>query len=211
MTSNVKILVLAVAIGAGAIAQTAVADDTAKPAAEETAKASSIKIPAVGGTLLNDVRHARMALFDGQAETASGILSQATSYLGDDTAKYAIKTDGGYAIPVDSGVSFADGFTPTQDHAPAIAQAGQHMQQGDIDGAIETMTNAGVDLDVKMVVVPYKTTVDALEKAIEDIGAGDIHKANMVLKSIETSVKVDDFKPGHLPHQGYKLSEILGG
>ncbi len=213
MKSNVKILALAVAIGAGVVAQTAVADTAPKTeaGAEEVVKASSLKIPAVGGTLLTDVRKARMALFDGQLDTASGILGQATSYLGDETAKYAIKTGDGYGIPVDSGVSFADDFTPTEDHAGAIAQAGEHVEQGDIDGAIMAMTDAGIDLEVKMVVVPYKATLDALEQAIQDIDAGQIHKANMLLKSIETSVTVDGFKPGHLPHQGYSLSEILGG
>ncbi len=211
MKSNAKLLALAVVIGASAIAQTAVADTTPKTETEEVVKANSLKIPAIGGTLLNDVRKARMALFDGQLDTASGILEQATSYLGDETAKFAIKSGDEYGIPVDSGLSFAEDFTPAKAHAPAIAQAGEHVAQGDIDGAIQVMTDAGIGLDVKMVVVPFKATVDALEQATQDISAGEIHKANMLLKSIETSVTVDDFKPGQLPHQGYSLSEILGG
>lgn len=218
--SSARAVVLATAIAAGCLAQAAQAETAAKPtttptttptAKAEASHAASIKIPAIGMTLLNDVRNARMALFDGQTEAAAGILGKATSYMGGKTADYAIQLKDGYGLPLDSGLGFSEGFVPTKAHAHAISQAGKHMQAGEVARGLKAMADAGVKLEVKMVVVPYKATVDALEKALQDISAGAFHKANMELKSIETSVQVNAFTPGNLPHQGYALSDILAG
>lgn len=199
------------AIAPAAFAQDAVTTDTTQ--ATQTAETGTLKIPAVGKVILNDIRSARVALFDGEIDAAKGIIGQAASYFGDKSAEYAIKLsdDDGFGLPVDSGIGFAEGFEPTQEHAPVIAKAGEHIQMGDHAGAIKTMSDAGIELSVQTVVVPFQSTVDNLEQAILDLDAGEVHKANMLLKSIETSIAVETFKTDAVPHQGYPLNEILPG
>ncbi|WP_371168872.1 YfdX family protein [Aliiroseovarius sp. 2305UL8-7] len=206
--------VVATSIGLGAIGQVALADTgTSTNATTEVTKmtAGELAVPAIGVTLMTDVHKARVAMFDGQIDAASAVLAQATSYLGDDAAKFAIKLpgDSGYGLPVDGGLSFAEGFTPTQDHAGTINAAGELMQKGDQNAAIKMMTDAGIKLAMNVVVVPYKSTVDGLEKAVVDLDGGEIHSANMTLKSIETSPEVVSYAPDALPKQGYALDEIF--
>ena len=201
-------------IGLGAFGQVALASAPAATGAKTEDSQmilGQLAVPAFGVALMNDVHQARVAMFDGQIDAANEVLAQATSYLGDDAAKFAIKLpgDAGYGLPVESGLSFAEGFTATQDHAGAINAAGALMEQGDQDAAIKMMTDAGIKLAMNVVVVPYQPTIAGLEKAAVDLDGGEIHAANMTLKSIESSPEVVSYAPDALPKQGYALDEIF--
>lgn len=219
MKTNTKLIsaVVAATLGLGTIAPIAYAEgtttDTTTTATQDAGDqimVGKIAVPAIGITLLNDVHQARVAMFDGQIDAASGAVAQAASYLGEPAAKFAIKlSDGTFALPIDSGLNFAEGFTPDQSHAAVINAAGEMLQKGDATGAIKTMRDAGIELAVNVVVVPFKATVDALETVVTDLEAEHVHKANMLLKSVETSPKVVSFSPDKLPKQGYALDEIF--
>lgn len=214
MKTNSKVVgaLIAVAMGAGAFAQVANAT-TATETNEAQTVSNTILVPATGITILDGVHRARVALFDGNIDAAKELITGASEKFDDHAAKYVLKMpgDAGYGIPVDSGLQFAEGFQPTNAHTPAIAEAGQHAQNGDVETAVTIMTEAGIDLDVKVVVLPVATVTAQLKQALADIEAGHFHKANMALKAVETSVVVEDYKPDALPTQGYALDEILQG
>ncbi|KIC39045.1 hypothetical protein RA27_17980 [Ruegeria sp. ANG-R] len=208
------------AVVAAALATTGVAQiaSAASETAAETEQATqvagqSIQIPENGKHILDGVRAARLALFDGNIDLAKEMIAASHDQINDRAAEYAVKLDanGGFALPVDSGLQFKDGFQPTDQHAPVINEAGALIQNGQVDEAISVMNDAGIELDIKVVMLPVGKAASQLDQAIADIEAGQIHKANMALKSVETSIEVQDYQPGGLPAQGYPLSEILTG
>ena len=207
-------------IVAAALATTGVAEianaasDTAAKDAEAVQVAGeSIRVPANGKHILDGVHAARLALFDGNIDLAKDMISNSHNQINDHAAEFAVKLKDakGFALPVESGLQFKEGFQPTDQHAPIINQAGAMIQNGQVDEAIGVMTNAGIELDIKVVLLPVAQTATHLDQALADIDAGHIHKANMALKAVETSIEIQDFQPGTLPSQGYPLSEILPG
>ena len=217
MKSNTKFIaaVVAAAVSTTMIAQIANATAAVKTETEQAGelKTSVVKIPETGKIILDGVHGARLALFDGNVDTAKDLISDAEGRFDEHTAKFALKLagDNSFAIPVDSGLQFADGFQPTEIHAEAITLAGGHIQDGNMDKAVKVMTDAGVKLDVKVVVLPVEAAAANLKQALADIDAGNIHQANMALKAVESSIVVEDYQPGALPAQGYPLNEILPG
>ncbi|WP_299842925.1 YfdX family protein [uncultured Roseovarius sp.] len=208
---------VAASVGLTAIAQITQAGTTTLTTSEVSqsgeVRQSSIKIPANGTHILDGVHGARLALFDGNLDMAKEMISGASDQFDDHAAKFAIKLaeNDGYAIPVDSGIQFAEGFEPDETHGAAIEEAGAHIRSGDVDSAVTAMTGAGIDLDIRLVVLPVETAAANLKQALADIERGEIHKANMALKAVETSIVIEDYKPGALPAQGYPLTEILQG
>ncbi|WP_170565531.1 YfdX family protein [Ruegeria atlantica] len=207
-------IVTAAALTTG-FAEPASAAAETKTGGEHTEQASgqSIRVPANGKHILDGVHAARLALFDGNTDLARDMISNAHNEINDHAAEFAIKLPDtvGFAIPVESGLLFRDGFQPTDQHAPTISQAGALIRNGQVDEAITVMADAGIELDIKVVMLPVEPTATHLQQALTDIKAGHIHKANMTLKAVETSIEIQDFQPGALPSQGYPLSEILPG
>ncbi|WP_196223503.1 YfdX family protein [Roseibium sp. RKSG952] len=193
-----------------AFAETEVSSETETGGEVET---QHIRIPATGKLILDGVRAARLALFDGNLDQAKEIVSASRGAIDEHAAKFSVHLSDskGYALPVDSGLKFSDGFEPTDQHGASITQAGVMIQEGRVDEAIKVMSKAGVELDVAVVMLPVGATATHLEQALTDIEAGQIHKANMALKAVETSTVIQDFKPGNLPAQGYPLADILPG
>lgn len=160
--------------------------------------------------IMQNVIEARLALFEGQTELAEKLIKEARGEFKHGLEKYAIK-DGklGHVIPLDSSVVFAEGFTPDENQKPSIQAAGEVMRNGDIAQAVSIMTKAGVKLDVSAVMMPVKPTMKSLDRALKDIKKGDFYAANLILKTIESSIEVNAFDSGTLPKQGYVFSDVL--
>lgn len=217
MTSQPKIIVavVAAAIGAAAIAQVANANsatNTETEAATEV-QAMGINIPATGFTILEGAHNARLALFEGDVDVAKKLIADASSKFDERAAEIAMKITGqdGFAIPVDSGLQFAQGFEPTEEHAPAITQAGALIQQGELNAAVKVMSDAGIKMDYKVAILPVEMATVNLDQALADINAGQLQKADLALEAVGASVLIEDYTPDALPHQGYPLTEILRG
>jgi len=185
---------------------------TAPAAAAQKAPLSEVvKIPGGAKAVLKQVRSARLALFEGQPQAAKDLVAAARAGINDSLAKFAVKLGEkkGYGIPFDSSIEFSEQFKPTPEHRTVIAQAGQHIRQGNSADAVKMMSKAGIDLVVKLAVIPTGATVAKLDKAKTDIAEKRFYEANMALKSIESSIKVEAYNPAKLPKQGYPLKSIL--
>ncbi|WP_306112660.1 MULTISPECIES: YfdX family protein [unclassified Roseovarius] len=215
--STLLAVLIAASTGIAVVAQGVQAGTTTVTSSEtETpgeVASSTLRIPASGTHILDGEHGARLALFDGNLDLAKEMISGASDQFHDHMANFAIRLSDAkmFVIPVDSGLQFAEGFEPNEAHSGVIEEAGVHIRSGDVDRAVDVMTGAGIELDVRVVALPVETAIANLKQALTDIEAGEIHKANMALKAVETSIVIEDYKPGALPAQSYPLAEILQG
>ena len=189
----------------------AVVTTPAKTSKAEVATATEINLSGVGRNAVTGIQYAKIALEQGQADAAKDILSQVNGMFSDNDGALIMKTDAGYALPLDAGFSVPEGFQPSKAHEVAFSKAETLMQNGDIDAVISTLTDAGVDVVAQVAVLPYATTVDGVKQAVADLDAGHVDKAKTALDSIIATVKVETFAPNALPTQGYTMTDILQG
>lgn len=177
--------------------------------ANKTYVFDSITVPDQARTVLSNVRNARIALFDGKTDAAADLVKKAQSGLDKSVSEFAIKIDSkGYGVPVDSSISFAEGFEPDDAKKKIIEAAGELAKQGKPKDAYKKMLNSGVALDFKYAVLPMKSTLASLEKAQKQLQSDDFYAANLALKAIETSIVVEQFGAAETPKQGYEWQVI---
>lgn len=220
MTPKSKMIaaILAASVSATALAQVANAEatatDTSKAVAAQTTTdgtivASAVQVPETGQNILLGTEFAKMALADGDTKAATEILQKVSASLNDESADFLMKTNAGYSLPLETGIGFAEGFTPTDEQGPAIQQAVEQMQAGDIDAAIAVLNKAGVKLSAQIALMPFKSTADSLKQATADVENGNTEKAIAALDAIGKSITVEHFATDSVPHQGYELSDVL--
>lgn len=189
----------------------ATTEATAVAAPAEIVSASDIAISEAGRKVVMGLQFAQMALAQGETEAASKIVADISGMFGDDDAALMIKTDAGYGLPLETGLSLAEGFEPSKEQAPALAAVQKLMAHGDVDGAIAELNKAGVEVSVQIVLLPYKSTMDGLKQATADLKAGDTDKAGAALEAIAASVAFEGYAIDELPAQGYPMADILKG
>jgi len=175
---------------------------------QEVVTASEIAVSGTARNVLAGVQYAKAAIDQGQTDVAKKILAEVSGLFGDQDGTVMMKTDDGFNLPIDTGLTLAKGFTPTKDHETAFATAQTLMANGNIDEVVTTLTDAGVDLVAEIALLPYTPTVDGLTQAAADLDAGQVDQATASLDAILASVHVASFAPNALPAQGYDMSEI---
>lgn len=187
-------------------AKTTAKEDTT----EDLIVLENIQISGSARTILTNVHNARVALFEGQDQAAMQIVEKANAAFKDDVTKNSIKLEGdkGYGVPVDYSIEFAEDFKPTPDNAAVIAKAGHEAKSGNTPAAVKIMRGAGIELSIKYAMLPAADTVEKLDKVMSDLKEKKFYEANLALKSIETSVFVEDFEIDAAPEQGHDLTKI---
>lgn len=204
--------ILAASVSTIALAQVANADTPpTDTVVEDVVSASTITVSDTGRSVANGVYFAKRALAEGNTDAAKDIIGKLSTLFGEDDADLMVKTDAGFGLPLDAAIGLAEGFEPTDAHAPAFAEASKLMQAGDIDGAIRRLNTAGVDIVAQIAVLPYQSTIEGLKAVSTELNAGDFEKANAALDRIGASIAVEIFAPDALPTQGYALTDILQG
>ena len=193
-------------------AASAEANATATPSVkQEVVTASEIAVSGTARNVLTGVQYAKAAIAQGETDVAKKILADVSGLFGDQDGTVMMKTDEGFSLPIDTGLTVAEGFTPTEDHEAAFATAQTLMADGNIDQVVTTLTDAGVDLVAEVALLPYAPTMDGLTKAAADLDAGQVDQATASLDAILASVHVASFAPNALPAQGYAMSDIQKG
>lgn len=184
---------------------------TAPAVTQETVTASEIVVSGTGRNVLNGIQYAQAAIAQGQTDVAKEILADLSGMFGDQDGTVMMKTDHTFALPLDTGLAVADGFTPTDAHQVAFSEAQTLMADGNVDQVITTLTDAGVDLVAQVALLPYAPTINGLKQAATELEAGQLDAAKSALDAIGTSVHVATFATDALPAQGYAMSDVLEG
>lgn len=197
--------------GLAAIAQASEPTAAAPAVTQETVTASEIAVSGTGRNVLTGIEYAKAAIAQGQTDVATQILADLSGMFGDQDGTVMMKENGTFVLPLDTGLSVAEGFTPTDAHQAAFSKAQMLMADGNVDQVITTLTDAGVDLVAQVALLPYAPTIDGLTQAAADLEAGHVDQATSALDAIGASVHVATFATNALPAQGYDMSEILAG
>lgn len=172
--------------------------------------ADTIKISGNAKAVVTDVRSARFALFDGQTQAALELVKKARSVFDTAILNYAMKIDsaGEFVIPLDRTITLSEDFKTTSESEKVLKKAGEMAKQGKENDAIKLMTDAGIDLDIRFVLLPVLKNINNLDSAISDIESEKFYEANMKLKAIETSIELEELSIEEIPQQGYPLKAI---
>lgn len=211
-------LVALMTTGSG-LAYAAAAADTAKtPAAPTEAKAKA-DYPTQSGMLevadgatqaLMDIHAARVALMDGETETAGKLIASAKTAFDESHDEWAALTVGDTQnkdsdlrfLPVNASMALGETFVMTPEAGDALKTAGAQMQKGDKDQALETLRVADVQLEMTVAMLPLNGVDAALATAGKSVTDGDYYAANLALKGVLDSVEIRSYGVDAIPVQG---------
>lgn len=160
---------------------------------------------------LQNVRAARVAIFNGDTDNAKKLMASITKDF--DAAKSSAsdititpqKSDAAKDryVPFDVSMALAEGFTPTQDKAEPLKQAHEQMTNGDQKQAAEVLRLADIDVVVSAALLPIDGTTQNAADASKLMDQGKYYEANLALKKIEDSILVDTYDLTGVPTQGH--------
>lgn len=162
--------------------------------------AETLKISEQGFTAVQDVRLARLAIFQGVPDHAVKLTDTAAKLLKDDSAdwKQFAKTNknaaliGDQYIAIDGTVGISENFIGTPEKEAAIKSANEKLSKGDKKGAIEILRLADIAVTQKLYLLPLKHVQKTVADAQKLLGEKKYYEANLALKAVEDSVVVDD-------------------
>jgi hypothetical protein len=220
--SNTKmfavVLLTATAISSAAFA----ADRTANQSAtgQSAADHDFTKLSTDGLKAFQDVRLARVAIFDGQTKQAKTYVNEAKAEIAkaqtDNTAftkaESDIKTPSAMAkpdagktaasttpasttpiawIPVDGALTLDEDYTATPEKAKGVAAANEKLKNGQSKEAMDALKLAQIDAIFVTELAPMKSTVNGIDKAAQLVDEGQYYQANQQLKAVEDGVRFD--------------------
>jgi hypothetical protein len=198
---------------AGSAATTNQAADATQNANKEFGKLS-----ADGRKAFQNVRLARLAIFDGHADQAKKYVDEAKASIAkaktDDTAfmkaEAALKPPAGVAqrtatqgdkpmqsttptawLPVDGGLSLGEDFVATPAKAAGVAKANDQLKKGDHKQAMETLKLAEINVAFVMEVAPLDKTISGIDTAAQLLDSGKYYEGNQALKGVEDGLRLD--------------------
>ena len=189
-------------------------------AATQSANKELGKLSADGRKAFQDVRLARLAIFDGQTDQAKKYADEAKALITkaktDDTAfmkaEAALKPPAGVSqrsategagekpmqsttptawLPVDGGLTLGEDFVATPAKAAGVAKANDQLKKGDHKQAMETLKLAEINVALVMEVAPLDKTISAIDSAAQLIDSGKYYEGNQALKGVEDGVRFD--------------------
>jgi hypothetical protein len=192
-----------------------------QPMAMNQATAKELgKLSADGLKAFRDVRLARLAIFDGQADQAKKYVDEARAAIAkaktDDTAfmkaEASLKPPVGVSqrttaqggadnamqsttptawLPVDGGLTLGEDFVATPTKAASVAKANEQLKKGDHKQAMETLKLSEIDVAFVMEVAPLDKTLRGIDNAAQLIDSGKYYEGNQALKAVEDGVRFD--------------------
>ena len=220
-----------------AFATTAILGSCAAFAAEKPNAASSVnadqpgaaaqntnmefaKLSADGRKAFQDVRLARLAIFDGRTDQAKKYVDEAkaaiTKAKTDNTSfvksEASLKPPAGLSqptepqggsdksaqdttptawLPVDGGLTLGDDFVATSAKAAGVAKANDQIKKGDHKQAMQTLKLAEIDVTFVTEVAPLDKTISGIDTAAQLIDSGKYYEGNQALKGVEDGIRFD--------------------
>ncbi len=202
--------------GGLSLAGSAFAADPSKPADAVAAATQSKSDGALLKTVdeaykaLREIRAARLAIFNGQAEQASKFVADAQKDLAAAKAlvpTHAIKDKktpqaGDSYLPIDTSLTLAEGFKATPEKQTAIGKANEHLSKGDHKQAVEVLKAANIDITVSAALIPTQASLAHVADAAKLMGEKKYYEANIALKAVEDSIIIVSYSLDDVPKQG---------
>lgn len=189
-------------------------------AATQNANKELGKLSADGRKAFQDVRLARLAIFDGRADQAKKYVDEAKAAVAkaktDDTAfikaEAALRPPAGVSqpsaiqgagdkavpsttptawLPVDGGLTLGEDFVATPAKAAGVAKANDQLKKGDHKQAMETLKLAEINVAFVMEVAPLDKTISGIDTAAQLIDSGKYYEGNQALKAVEDGIRFD--------------------
>jgi hypothetical protein len=162
------------------------------------------KVSKEGNMAMRDVRWARVAIFDGQPQTAEKLLDSAKKNL-DVTEKQAPhllvaleSTEKGAGvkpranlIPIDAWMMLSEDFVPTPEKTAKIKEANEHLKKGEKGKALEILRAANIDVNITQVLMPLQATIKDVDKAMALLKENKYYEANLALKGAQDGLLYD--------------------
>jgi len=177
----------------------AVAEQAPAVAIAHQQAAETLKISQQGFTAVQDVRMARLAIFQGVPEHAVKLTDEAAKLLADDSADWKIfaRTNkdaaliGDQYIAIDGTMGISENFIATPEKQEAIKKANEQLSKGDQKGAVETLRLADIAVTQKLYLLPLKHAQKVIADAQKLLGEKKYYEANLALKAVEDSVTLN--------------------
>jgi hypothetical protein len=208
-------------LGTTLCAGTALAANQPAPQAAETPAQRKAdhdfgRISKDGHQAFEDIRAARLAIFDGDTNGAKTDINNAVTAL--DTAKSDdsiymkaesdLKAPAGVTqnhaannaapdtsavkwLPVDGAMALGEDYVATDAKAASVAKANGQLKQGEHDNAMQTLRLANVDVTFDLAVAPLDKTLAGVQQAQQLADAGHWFQANQALKGVEDNIRFD--------------------
>ncbi|WP_031434097.1 YfdX family protein [Methylomarinum vadi] len=164
-----------------------------------------------GREAAREMKWSRVAMFDGNIDQASKLLTKAKENLakvekqepqlvvtvnteeklGGKTIGQQKSTMTNDLIPIDAGLSLAEDYVATPEKNEKIKQANEHLKKKETSKAVEVLREADIGVSVSRVLMPVKDTIKHVDKAIELVGEHKYYEANLALKAAEDGLIVD--------------------
>ncbi len=177
----------------------AIAEQTPTAAIAHQQAAETLKISQQGFAAIQDVRMARLAIFQGLPEHAVKLTDAAAKLLADDSAEWTVfaRTNknaaliGDQYIAIDGTMGISENFIATPEKQEAIKKANEQLAKGDQKGAIETLRLADIAVTQKLYLLPLKHAQKAIADAQKLLNEKKYYEANLALKAVEDSVTLN--------------------
>lgn len=197
--------------------------NTPKAAASEPAPSASSDAQAImkfsedGNRAIHDVNTARIAIFDGNPEAATDMLTKAkdsvakaekdaptfavtvTTKVGGHDVGTTSQTDKSQLVPVDAQLVLADDFVETPEKKQRIKNANEFFKNGKKKEALEELRLGDIAVIYKRVFMPIESTAKHIDQAIALMKDHKYYEANLALKAISDSLTVDSVKLNEVP------------
>lgn len=161
--------------------------------------AETLKISQQGFAAVQDVRMARLAIFQGVPDHAVKLTDAAAKLLADDSADWKAfaaankkaELIGDQYIAINGTIGISENFVATPEKQAAIKKANEQLTKGDKKGAIETLKLADIAVTQQLYLLPLKHAQKTVADVQKLLSEKKFYEANLALKAVEDSVIVD--------------------
>ena len=145
---------------------------------------------------------ARVAIFNGEPDTAKKALADAKSLLEKAKADENAAGMQGGMIPIDGSLALGDTFVTTPECATCIAKANEHFTAGNKSEGFDELRLGKIEVNFSRVLMPIEATEKQLTKAIDFANNGKYYECNLALKAAEDGLELDSVSLIEFPEAG---------
>ena len=158
---------------------------------KEQANWDKTKVSQKGFAAMQTMHAARLAIFNGETDTAKEMLSRAEGLMKEMEADHHNYQANEGQVPINGSITLAESFVPDKSHADYLNKANQYFQKGQKAEGIQQLREGKIAVDFARVLMPYEATSKKLNEAIELANQEKYYQTNLALKAAEEGMGFD--------------------